>query len=111
MNFASDSSDSGDDTVVAAKMSELLNRGRAEDFVAIGSVLGERHYSRERLLDLLRARDVGCDSFFLAGVLAELPHLPDKDFVALGLDDLEIAIMRARFADWYRAILDSGLPS
>ncbi|MCW2916877.1 MAG: hypothetical protein JWN52_4945 [Actinomycetia bacterium] len=107
----SDSRDSGDDSVVAAQMSELFDRCRAQDFVAIGSALGERRYTRERLLDLLRARDVGCDSFFFAGVLAELPHLPDEDFAALGLNDLEIAILRARFADWYRAILDSGLPS
>jgi hypothetical protein len=114
MNFAGESSDrpdAGDDAFVAARMSMLLDRFRAEDFVVIGSVLSAGGYTRERLFGLLRARELGCDSYFFAGVLAELPHLPDEDFLALGLDDLEIAILRARFADWYRSILDSGLPS
>jgi hypothetical protein len=112
-HFSDDSSDAwecGDDAVVASQMAEFLDRGRAQDFVTIGSVLGERRYTRQQLVDLLRTRDGGCDPYFFAGVLAELPHLPDEDFQALGLDDLQIAILRARFADWYRSILDGGLP-
>ncbi|MCW2884979.1 MAG: hypothetical protein QOE54_894 [Streptosporangiaceae bacterium] len=119
MNHVSDSGDDprrahdpGDpgDPGVAGRMSRLFDRGRPQDFVAIGSVLGEGRYTRERLVELLCARDPRCDAFFFAGVLAELPLLPDEQFTALGLGDLEIAILRARFADWYRSILDSGPP-
>ncbi|MGI8335609.1 hypothetical protein ACRYCC_37135 [Actinomadura scrupuli] len=102
--------DPGCDAVAADRMAALLDRGRAEDFVAVGAVLARGRHTRERLLGLLRARDPGCDAYFFAGVLAELPHLPDEQFTALGLGDLEIAILRARFADWYRSILDGGPP-
>jgi hypothetical protein len=91
-------------------MAALLDRGRARDFVAVAAVLAARSHTRERLLGLLRERDPGCDAYFFAGVLAELPHLPDEDFQALKLDDLQIAILRARFADWYRGILNGGPP-
>jgi hypothetical protein len=102
--------DPAGDAVAAGRMSALLDRGRAEDFVAVGSVLARGHHTRERLLGLLCAREPGCDAYFFAGVLAELPHLPDERFAALGLGELEIAILRARFADWYRSILDGGPP-
>jgi hypothetical protein len=99
-----------DDLTVAAQLAELFDRGRPQDFVAIYFVLRNGRYTRERLIELLRARGVGYDPFFFAGVLAELPHIPDEDFEPYGLDDLETAIMRARFADWYRALISSGIP-
>jgi hypothetical protein len=73
-------------------------------------VLRAGRHTRDRLTELLRARDARYDPFSFAGVLAELPHIPDDDFLACGLDDLETAIMRARFADWYRALVSSGIP-
>jgi hypothetical protein len=99
-----------DDLAVSGQLSELFDHGRPQDFVAIYLVLREGRYTRERLTELLRARDVGFDPFFFAGVLAELPHIPDDDFAPYDLDELETAIMRARFADWYRALIDSGIP-
>jgi hypothetical protein len=99
-----------DELAVAGRMSMLAGRGRAEDFVAINAVLRAGHYTRDRLNELLAERDGGYDPFAFAGVLAELPHIPDEDFTAHGLDDLETAIMRARFADWYRTLVSSGIP-
>jgi len=99
-----------DDLVVAGRMLMLAARGRPEDFVTINAVLRAGHYNRDRLIELLAERDVGYDPFAFAGVLAELPHIPDEAFAARGLDDLETAIMRARFADWYRTLVSSGMP-
>src|ERR671914_1089320 len=67
-------------------------------------------YTRDRLIELLAERDIGYDPFVVAGVLAELPHIHDDEFAAHGLDELETAIMRARFADWYRMLVSSGIP-
>jgi hypothetical protein len=99
-----------DDFVVAGRMSMLAGRGRPEDFVAINAVLRAGRYTRDRLIELLAERDIGYDPFVFAGVLAELPHIPDEEFAAHGLADLETAIMRARFADWYRMLVSSGIP-
>lgn len=101
---------SDEDRVVAGRMSMLFDLGRPEDFAEIYEVLRAGRYTRERLTELLRDRDAGYDPFFFAGVLAELPHIPDEDFTPYGLDDLDTAIMRARFADWYRALVSSGIP-
>jgi hypothetical protein len=101
---------SPEDVAVAAQMSTLFDRGRPEDFVEIYLLLREGRYTRDRLVELLRSRDVGYDPFFFAGLLAELPHIPDEDFQPYGLDELETAMMRARFADWYRALVTSGIP-
>lgn len=101
---------SNDDFVVADQMSMLFDRGQPQDFVAIYAVLCAGRYTRDQLIELLRARDVAYDPFFFAGVLAELPHIPDEDFAPYELDDLETAIMRARFADWYRELVSSGIP-
>ncbi len=99
-----------DDFDVADRMSMLVGRGRAEDFVAINEVLRAGLYTRDRLIELLAERDIGYDPFVVAGVLAELPHIHDDEFAAHGLDELETAIMRARFADWYRMLVSSGIP-
>jgi hypothetical protein len=99
-----------DDLVVGRRMAMLAGRGGPEDFVAIDALLRAGHYTRDRLIELLRARDAGYAPFAFAGVLAELPHIPDEDFAAHGLDELETAIMRARFADWYRMLVSSGIP-
>ncbi|HEY7485876.1 MAG TPA: hypothetical protein VH912_15540 [Streptosporangiaceae bacterium] len=101
---------SSDDLVAAGQMSTLFDLGRPQDFVAIYLLLRDGRYTRERLAELLRARDVGYDPFFFAGLLAELPHIPDQDFAPYCLDELEIAIMRARFADWYRSLVGAGIP-
>jgi hypothetical protein len=102
--------DADGDDAVAGQLSALFDRGRPCDFVAVYQVLRAGRYSRERLIELLRARDAGYDPIFFAGVLAELPHIPDEDFAPYGLDELETAIMRARFADWYRALVSRGIP-
>ncbi|HEX6471390.1 MAG TPA: hypothetical protein VF069_19975 [Streptosporangiaceae bacterium] len=98
------------DLAVTDRMAALAGLGRPEDFAAIYAVLRAGRHTRDRLTELLRARDAGYDPFSFAGVLAELPHIPDEEFAAGGLDDLEIAIMRACFADWYRALVSSGIP-
>jgi hypothetical protein len=96
---------------VAGKMSALFGRYLARDFIDVDLVLGDGRYTRERLADLLRERDPGYDPIVLAGALAELPHIPDDEFTPYGLDEIEIAVLRARFADWYRALMDGALRS
>jgi hypothetical protein len=100
-----------DDVAVAGQMSTLFDRSRPQDFVAIYAVLREGRYTRDRLTELLQARGLGYNHFLFAGVLAELPHISDEEFEPYNLDDLEIAMMRARFADWYRSLVESGIPS
>ncbi|MCW2897965.1 MAG: hypothetical protein JWO67_230 [Streptosporangiaceae bacterium] len=106
---------SGDATVTddaaARRMGRLFDLGRPQDFVGIYLVLRDGGYTRDRLVELLRARDPGYDPVFFAGALAELPHIPDDQFTPYGLDDIQIAMMRARFADWYRALVRAGLRS
>ena len=110
MNDANDEFDELDEREVSGRMSMLADRGRPQDFVAINAVLRAGHYTRDRLIELLAERGIGYDPFVFAGVLAELPHIPDDDLAAHGLDELETAIMRARFADWYRMLVSSGIP-
>jgi sirohydrochlorin ferrochelatase len=100
----------GDDLAVAGRMAALAGRGHPGDFAAVYMLLRTGRHTRDRLTELLHARDAGYDPFSFAGVLAELPHIPDEEFAAAGLDELEIAIMRACFADWYRALVSSGIP-
>jgi hypothetical protein len=100
------------DAVVTAQMAALYDEVRPLDFVDVHLVLRDGGYTRERLLELLWERDpAGYDPVVLAGALAELPHVPDDEFAPYGLDEIEIAIMRAGFADWYRALMDRGLRS
>jgi hypothetical protein len=96
------------DDAAAAKMAALFDRGRTGDFVAVYLELRDGGYGRDRLVELLRDRDAGYDPYFLAGAIAELPYLPDEEFAPYGLDDIQIAMMRARFADWYRTLLRGG---
>ena len=93
------------DALTAERMAALFDRGRPADFVGVYLALRDDGYTRERLVELLREHDGGWDPLCLAGVLAELPHIPDAEFTAYGLDAIQIAMMRARFADWYRALL------
>ena len=99
------------DAAVAAHLAALSDESRAADFVAVHVALRDGGYTRERLIELLADRDPRYDPIFFAGALAELPHIPDDEFTPYGLGELEIAIMRARFADWYRALMVDGLRS
>jgi hypothetical protein len=99
------------DAAVATQMAALYDEGQAVDFVDVHLASREGRYTRERLIELLRERDPGYDQVVFAGALAELPHIPDDEFTPYGLDEIEIAVMRAWFADWYRALMDDGLRS
>lgn len=99
------------DTVVTAQIVALYDEARPLDFVDVHLALHEGGYTRDRLIELLKTRDQGFDPVIFAGALAELPHIPDDEFTPHGLDEIEICVMRARFADWYRALLDAGLGS
>jgi hypothetical protein len=101
--------DFNQDAVVASHLAALYDEGRPLHFVEIHLALRDGGYTRDRLVELLRARDPGYDPVSFAGALAELPHIPDAEFAPHGLDEIEIAVMRARFADWYRALLAAGL--
>jgi hypothetical protein len=100
-----------DDEAAADRMAALFDRGRPQDFVGVYLALRDGGYTRARLIGLLRDRDPGWDPFFFAGALAELPHIPDEEFGPQGLDALQIAMMRAGFADWYRALVRARLNS
>ena len=98
----------GEDAAADA-MAALFDRGLPEDFTRVYLALRDEGYSRDRLIELMCGRGRGYDPFLFAGVLAELPHLPDAEFARHGLDSLQMAMMRARFADWYRALVRRGL--
>ncbi|GAA2093032.1 hypothetical protein [Actinomadura alba] len=99
------------DDAAADAMAALFDRGRPEDFTGVYLALRDRGYTRDRLIELMCARGPAYDPFLFAGALAELPHLPDAEFARHGLDAIQMAMMRARFADWYRALVRRGLSS
>ena len=99
------------DAGAADAMAALFDRGRPEDFALVYVALRDGGYTRDRLIELMCGLGRGYDPFLFAGALAELPHLPDAEFARYGLDAIQVAMMRARFADWYRALVRHGLSS
>jgi hypothetical protein len=99
------------DAAAADAMAALFDRGRPEDFARVYLALRDGGYTRDRLIELMCGLGEGYDPFLFAGALAELPHLPDAEFARQGLDTIQVAMMRARFADWYRALVRRGLSS
>ncbi|MBC6461431.1 hypothetical protein [Actinomadura sp. HBU206391] len=95
----------------ADAMVALFDRGRPEDFARVYLALRDGGYTRDRLIELMCGRGEDYDPFLFAGALAELPHLSDTEFARHGLDAIQVAMMRASFADWYRALVRRGLGS
>jgi hypothetical protein len=97
-----------EDTVVVA-ISTLFAQHLPGDFVTVELMLREGWFTRDRLVGLLRERVPGYDPYHFVRALAELPKIPDEEFRPYGLDDQEIAVMRARFADWFHALIGGGI--
>jgi hypothetical protein len=97
-----------EDTVAGA-MSALFVRHFAGDFVAVEMLLRKGRFTRDQLVAVLRERDPGYDPYHFVRALAELPKIPDEQLRPYGLDDDEIAVVRARFADWFHALIGDAI--
>jgi Nucleotidyl transferase AbiEii toxin, Type IV TA system len=91
------------DDAVGAKVTALLGRGLARDYIDVGAAL--TRYPRQRLLEMAFQRDPGLRVLDVALAAQRLDHLPDEQFGRYDLNAEQIDELRRRFADWPR---DSG---
>ncbi len=88
------------DDAVGSKVTAMVGRGLPRDFIDIAAALGR--YSREELMSLAFARDPGLRVVDFVDAVVALDGIPAKAFVPYGLDEEDVARLRARFADWPR---------
>lgn len=88
------------DDAVASKVTALLGRGLARDYIDVAAALDR--YPRRRLLQLTFERDPGLRVLDVALAAQRLDQLPDGRFGRYGLDPDQVLIVRAHFADWPR---------
>jgi len=88
------------DDAVASKVTALLGRGLARDFIDVAAALDR--YPRRRLLQLAFERDPGLRFLDVALAAQRLDQLPAGRFGRYGLDSDQVLSMRARFSDWPR---------
>jgi len=93
------------DDAVASKVTALLGRGLARDYIDVAAALDHDRYPRRRLLQLAFMRDPGLRVLDVALAAQRLDQLPDSRFVRYKLDPDQVRNVRARFSDWPR---DSG---
>jgi len=93
------------DDAVGAKVTALLGRGLARDYIDVAAAL--TRYPRRRLLELAFLRDPGLRVVDVALAAQRLDQLPDHQFGRYDLDAERIGALRDRFADWPRdSVLD-----
>jgi len=95
------------DDVVAGKLSALYTRAEPRDFLDVDAAVASGRYSRERLCELAEQADAGFDRRVLAEVLGMLDRYPDRRLAAYGSTPEHIRALRARFAAWRAALLES----
>ena len=88
------------DDAVASKVTALLGRGLARDFIDVAAALDR--YPRRRLLQLAFEGDPGLRFLDVALAAQRLDQLPVGRFGRYGLDSDQVLSMRARFSDWPR---------
>jgi hypothetical protein len=88
------------DDAVASKVTALLGRGLARDFIDVAAALDR--YPRRRLLQLAFERDPGLRVLDVALAAQRLDQLPDSRFSRYKLDPDQVQNVRARFSDWPR---------
>jgi len=87
------------DDAVASKVTALLGRGLARDYIDVAAM---DRYPRRRLLQLAFERDPGLRVLDVALAAQRLDQLPDSRFGRYGLDPNQVLSVRAHFADWPR---------
>lgn len=88
------------DDAVASKVTALLGRGLARDYIDVAAALDR--YPRRRLLQLAFERDPGLRVLDVALAAQRLDQLPAGRFGRYGLDPDQVLIVRTHFADWPR---------
>jgi hypothetical protein len=87
------------DDAVASKVTALLGRGLARDYIDVAAL---DRYPLRRLLQLAFERDPGLRVLDVALAAQRLDQLPDSRFGRYGLDPNQVLSVRAHFADWPR---------
>jgi hypothetical protein len=82
---------------VGAKVTAMLGRGLARDYLDIGAALDR--FGRGRLLELGFERDPGLRVADVAISMQRLDRLSDVTFERYGLPPAQVSALRARFAD------------
>lgn len=90
------------DGAVASKVTALLGRGLARDYIDVAAALDHDRYPRRRLLQLAFMRDPGLRVLDVALAAQRLDQLPDSRFGRYKLDPDQVRNVRARFSDWPR---------
>jgi hypothetical protein len=85
---------------VGAKVTAMLGRGLARDYLDIAAALDR--FRRRRLLELGFERDPGLRVADVAIAMHRLDRLSDVTFERYGLLPAQVSALRARFADWPR---------
>ncbi len=88
------------DDAVASKVTALLGRALARDFIDVAAALDR--YSRPRLLQLAFERDPGLRVLDVALAADRLDRLSDGQFLRYALSPDQVLSMRARYTDWPR---------
>jgi len=90
------------DDAVSSKVTALLGRGLARDYIDVAAALSQNLYSRPRLLQLAFTRDPGLRVLDVGLAAQRLDRLPDSSFGRYELDPDQVRDMRAKFSDWPR---------
>lgn len=88
------------DDAVASKVTALLGRALARDFIDVAAALDR--YSRRQLLQLAFERDPGLRVLDVALASHRLDRLSDVRFRRYALSPDQVLNMRARYTDWPR---------
>ncbi|MGP3917426.1 nucleotidyl transferase AbiEii/AbiGii toxin family protein [Nonomuraea sp. 10N515B] len=86
--------------VAGGKVEALFTRAEVRDFIDVDALIISGRFSRDELLDLAAARDLGFDRAVFAQMLSALSLYPDSEFLAYGLTASEVHTLRSRFNDW-----------
>lgn len=94
------------DDVAGGKVEALFTRAEVRDFIDVDAFLSTGRFTREQLLDLAASRDLGFDRAVFAQMLSALELYPDGEFLAYGLTEPKVRLLRSRFNDWRAALAD-----
>jgi hypothetical protein len=92
------------DDVAGGKVEALFTRAEVRDFIDVHALLSTGRFTRGQLLDLAASRDLGFDRAVFAQMLSALELYPDSEFLAYGLAEPEVRLLRSQFNDWRAAL-------
>jgi hypothetical protein len=90
------------DDAVGSKVTALVSRGLPRDFIDVAAAL--ERYSRGQLMTMAFLRDPGLRVVDFTDAARALDRIPAAAFAAYGLDAAAVSTLRARFAEWPRAV-------